>query len=171
MSGIIRREKIENEIVSEAIYSKCYKFRYSITKRYKTGKGNLLFILLNPSIATENIYDPTLLRCKKRAEKSLFKQFRVCNLFAFRSTNPKKLHKIKDPTGPQNNKILRNSIKWSDKVICSWGNLGTINDRNLEVTNILKEFKTPVFHLGLTKNKQPKHLLYISYKTIPNKWF
>ena len=53
-----------------------------------------------PSTATEKVYDPTLLRCKKRAIFSCVYQFRVCNLFAYRATKPKELQKVTDPIGP-----------------------------------------------------------------------
>lgn len=171
MQDLIYKEFQENAIGSKAIFSKCYKFRYSITKKFSSGTGRLLFILLNPSTATETVYDPTLIRCKKRASYSCFKQFRVCNLFAYRSTEPKELKKVSDPIGPFNNKILKKSIKWSDKIICSWGRFGTLNGRDLEVTHMIKKYKIPVFHLGLTKNNQPKHLLYINYSKILTKWF
>lgn len=171
MLEIISNEYEDSEAKSKATFSKCNKFRYSITKKFNFGKGRLLFILLNPSTATEKVYDPTLLRCKKRALISCFQEFRVCNLFAYRTSDPKQLKKISDPIGPLNNLILKKNIKWSDKIICSWGRFGTLHNRNIEVTKIIKKYKTPVFHLGLTKNNQPKHLLYISYNKIPTKWF
>ncbi len=171
MPDIITREILENELHSKAIFSVCYNYRYSITKTYKYGEKKLLFILLNPSQATEKVYDPTLLRCKKRAEKSNYKQLRICNLFALRTTNPEKLKKVYDPIGPLNNNILKKSIHWSDVIICSWGNLGILNNRAIEVIQLIRENNTPVFHLGLTKKNQPKHLLYISYDKIPIKWF
>ena len=69
-----------------------------------------------------------------------------------------------------NNMFLKTSIKWSDKIICSWGRFGTLHKRDEEVIQIIKKYRTPVFHLGLTKNNQPKHLLYISYNKILTKW-
>ena len=91
MLDIISNEYKDNESKSKAIFSKCYKYRYSITKKLNFGKGRLLFILLNPSTATEKVYDPTLLRCRKRAILLCFKEFRLCNLFAYRSSDPEKL--------------------------------------------------------------------------------
>ena len=171
MLDVISKEFKNKEITSKAVFSKCFKFRYSITNKFNSGRGRLLFILLNPSTATEKVYDPTLLRCKKRAINSCVYQFRVCNLFAYRATKPKELQKVSDPIGPYNNEILKNSIKWSDKIICSWGRFGILKERNLEVIQLIKKYKTPSFHLGLTKNNQPKHLLYISYNKILTKWF
>ena len=171
MLDVIYKDFKNNEVSSKAIFSKCLKFRYSITNKFNSGKGRLLFILLNPSTATEKVYDPTLLRCKKRAIDSRVNQFRVCNLFAYRATKPKELQKVFDPIGPYNDEILKNSIKWSDKIICSWGRFGILKERDLEVIKLIEKYKIPSFHLGLTKNNQPKHLLYISYNKILTKWF
>ena len=171
MLDVIYKDFKNNEVSSKAIFSKCFKFRYSITNKFNSGKGRLLFILLNPSTATEKVYDPTLIRCKKRAIYSCFNQFRVCNLFAYRSTKPTELKKVSDPIGPYNDEILKTSIKWSDKIICSWGRFGNLKERDFEVIQLIKNYKTPVFHLGLTKNNHPKHLLYVGYDKILTKWF
>ena len=82
----------------------------------------------------------------------------------------KELKKVSNPEGSLNNMFLKTSIKWSDKIICSWGRFGTLHKRDVEVIQIIKKYRTPVFHLGLTKNNQPKHLLYISYNKILTKW-
>ena len=170
MPEFITKTFSENQTLSTATFSKCFKYRYSLTKKFTTGKGQLLFILLNPSTATEKTYDATIKRCEKRSKLLSFEQFRVCNLFAFRSTQPAELQKVSDPKGPLNDVFLKESIKLSDKIICSWGRFGTLNNRDLEVIQIIKKYKTPVFHLGLTKNNQPRHLLYISYNKILTKW-
>ena len=156
---------------STAVFSDCFNFRYSITRVWDHSGSKLLYILLNPSIATEAISDPTITRCQARALRLGYKQFRVCNLFAFRSTNPSCLKVTSDVIGPQNDETLKASIAWADSVICSWGRLGTIGERNLKVKNYLEKSGKPVFHFGLTKNCQPKHLLYISFDVLPKKWF
>ena len=170
MPEFITKTFNKNQTLSTAIFSKCFKYRYSLTKKFNTGKGKLLFILLNPSKATEKVYDATIIRCEKRSKLLAYKQFRVCNLFAFRTTKPTELKKVSNPVGSLNNMFLKTSIKWSDKIICSWGRFGTLHKRDLEVIQIIKKYRTPVFHLGLTKNNQPKHLLYISYNKILTKW-
>ena len=86
MPEFITKTFNENQTLSTATFSKCFKYRYSLTKKFNTGKGTLLFILLNPSRATEKVYDATIIRCEKRTKLLGYKQFRVCNLFAFRST-------------------------------------------------------------------------------------
>ncbi len=171
MEKLVRRQISCNDFVSRAIFSDCFNFRYSITRTWNYQGSKLLYILLNPSKATEEITDPTLIRCQNRAMLLGYKQFRVCNLFAFRSTNPDLLKITPDIIGLHNDKILLESIAWADNIICSWGNLGIIQSRNLKVKNFLQKSGKPIYHLGLTKKHQPKHLLYISFDVHPCIWF
>ena len=168
---IIKREFFDEGFSSTAIFSNCYSFRYSLTRIWDHAGSKLLFILLNPSKATERLADPTFIRCQTRALLLGYKQFRICNLFALRSTNPKLLQEVSEIKGRHNDKIIRKSILWADSVICSWGSLGTFQNRSSEVIKLLKNSQKSVYHLGLTKNHQPKHLLYISFKVQPKKWF
>ncbi len=168
--SIIKREFINLDFVSTAVFSSCFNFRYSLTRIWDNGGAKLLFILLNPSKATEKLSDPTLARCQTRALLLGYKQFRICNLFAFRSTSPKILKTTPHIKGSHNDKIIRKSILWADSIICSWGSLGTFQNRSSEVLKLLKKSNKSVYHLGLTKNRQPKHLLYISFNVSPKKW-
>ena len=171
MEKLSTRRKVINDFKSTAVFSSCFDYRYSITQVWNDSGKKLLYILLNPSKATEEISDPTLTRCQNRAHRLGYTQFKVCNLFAFRSTNPNLLKSTSDIIGFHNDEILRKSIRWADSIISSWGSLGTIRERNLAVKKILKDSGKPVYHLGLTKNQQPKHLLYISFDVHPKKWF
>ena len=92
---------------------------------YGTMQGLNCSILLNPSKASEKLSDPTFTRCKTRALLLGYKQFRICNLFAFRSTNPKLLQEIPEIKGTHNDKILRKSILWADSIIFSGAGLPT----------------------------------------------
>ena len=53
MLDVISKDFKNYEVSSKAIFSKCFKFRYSITNTFNSGKGKLLFILL--SFAENNI--------------------------------------------------------------------------------------------------------------------
>ena len=171
MQKIIKRESFDESFSLTAIFSSCYSFRYSLTRIWDHGGSKLLYILLNPSKATEKLSDPTLARCQTRALLLGYKQFRICNLFAFRSTSPKLLKITPHIKGSHNDKIIRKSILWADSIICSWGSLGTFQNRSSEVLKLLKKSNKSLYHLGLTKNRQPKHLLYISFNVSPKKWF
>ncbi|MCB2110163.1 MAG: DUF1643 domain-containing protein, partial [Rhodobacteraceae bacterium] len=45
-----------------ALYSRCGAYRYLLSRRWGPG-GMLLYVLLNPSTATEAANDPTIERC------------------------------------------------------------------------------------------------------------
>ena len=107
MQKIIKRESFDECFNSTAIFSSCYSFRYSITRIWDNAGPKLLYILLNPSKATEKLSDPTFTRCQTRALLLGYKQFRICNLFALRSTNPKLLQEIPEIKGTHNDKIIR----------------------------------------------------------------
>ncbi len=66
----------------------------------------MLFVMLNPSKATEVQNDPTVERCERRARALGFGAFQVTNIFAWRDTDPFKMRKATDPIGPDNDGSL-----------------------------------------------------------------
>jgi len=76
-----------------------------------------------------------------------------------------------DPIGPENNQIIRENLSTADKIICAWGNHGNHLNQAETIVKIIKAENTSAYHLGLTKNNQPTHPLYIEYNRKPIKWF
>ena len=79
------------------------KYRYWLSRKWERGPY-CVFIGLNPSTATFEEDDPTIRRCVGFAKRWGFGALVMLNIFAFRSTDPKKL-RVKstvDPVGPQN---------------------------------------------------------------------
>ena len=150
-------------IKSEAVYSKCENYRYTLTRVWDENKKKVLFIMLNPSTADETKNDPTVERCERRAKKLNFGSFRICNIFAWRETSPLQLMKTDEPVGKDNDFHISKSVLWSDVIICAWGTHGTYFNREAEVKNLLSNNGAKLYHLGLTKNGHPKHPLYITY--------
>ena len=68
--------------LSTAIYSDDMQYRYALTRTWDNDKAKLLFIMLNPSTATELKNDPTVERCERRAVALDYGSFRVCNIFS-----------------------------------------------------------------------------------------
>lgn len=130
----------------------------------------LLFVMLNPSKATEVDNDPTVERCERRARALGFGAFQVTNIFAFRETNPKLMRQADDPVGPDNDQILREGVAWADVVIAAWGTHGAHLGRGTEVAQLLRRLDAPLHHLGLSIAGHPKHPLYISYSRQPEVW-
>jgi len=167
---MITRRAQKSDAASIAVYSDCERYRYELTRVWDKAGDKALFIMLNPSTATEVQNDPTVERCERRARALGFGAFRVLNIFAWRDTDPKAMRAAADPIGPKNDAAIRRGCKWSDKIICAWGTHGAHLDRGTQVTSLLRKTKLPLYHLGLTKHGHPKHPLYIAYAEQPQIW-
>ncbi len=167
---MITRSHIKDDAPSTAVYSDCERYRYMLTRTWDQAGRKALFVMLNPSTATEVQNDPTVERCERRARALGFGAFRVTNIFAWRDTDPRKMRAAADPVGPQNDAVIRESAGWADQIICAWGTHGAHLDRGWAVERLLREAGMPLFHLGLTKAGHPKHPLYIAYGKQPERW-
>ena len=167
---MITRKFLKGDAESFAIYSDCEAYRYSLTRTWDSSGARVTFVMLNPSTATEIQNDPTVERCERRSRALGFGAFQVCNIFAFRATDPKVMRKAEDPVGPENDTAIRDGSLWSDQVICAWGPHGEFQNRGPEVAALLRATSKPMAHLGLSKAGHPKHPLYISYQKQPENW-
>ncbi|MFY2824456.1 DUF1643 domain-containing protein [Ruegeria sp. MALMAid1280] len=167
---MITRSHTKGDAPSTAIYSDCEKYRYSLTRVWDAGGRKALFVMLNPSTATEVQNDPTVERCERRARALGFGAFQVTNIFAWRDTDPRKMRAAVDPVGPKNDAAILDGVEWADQVIAAWGTHGAHLDRGPAVETLLRGTGQPLFHLGLTKDGHPKHPLYIAYTQQPEAW-
>ncbi|TCP39764.1 DUF1643 domain-containing protein [Rhodovulum marinum] len=167
---MITRTHQKGDAASEAIYSDCEAYRYLLTRTWDPAGPRALFVMLNPSTATEVQNDPTVERCERRARALGFGAFRVTNIFAFRATDPRVMRAAYDPVGPANDAAIRDSAPWADQIVCAWGTHGAHLNRGPAVEALLRATGLPLFHLGLTKEGHPKHPLYIAYSQAPARW-
>ncbi len=167
---VITRAHVKGDAPSVAVYSPCEAYRYVLTREWDREGPRALFVMLNPSTATEIQNDPTVERCERRARALGFGAFRVCNIFAFRATDPKVMRAAADPVGPMNDDAITQSAAWADQVICAWGTHGAHLLRGAQVERLLRATDVPLWHLGLTKEGHPRHPLYLGYATRPIAW-
>ncbi len=172
---MITKHFTKGDAVSEAIYSDCEQYRYSLTRIWDATGSRALFVMLNPSTATEVQNDPTVERCERRARALGFGGFRVTNIFAWRDTDPQKMRAALDPVGPMNDETIRlSALDWvrgnDDQIICAWGAHGDHLKRGFIVKELLRKCGKPLYSLGLTKSGHPKHPLYIGYSIQPEPW-
>lgn len=167
---MITRTHTKGDAPSIAEYSDCETYRYSLTRVWDDTGTRALFIMLNPSTATEVQNDPTVERCERRARTLGFGAFRVLNIFAYRATDPRDMRAAADPVGPDNDSAILNSLDWADQVICAWGTHGEHLARGPAVEAMLRATDIPLYHLGLSKAGHPKHPLYIGYAVQPELW-
>ena len=166
---MITRSFTKGDAVSEAVYSDCEAYRYLLTRTWAPGP-RALFVMLNPSTATEVQNDPTVERCERRARTLGYGAFRVCNIFAFRATDPKVMRAQADPNGPGNDAAIAESCLWADAVVCAWGTHGAHLERGRAVERLIRGAGARPLHLGLSQAGHPKHPLYIPYAQVPEPW-
>ncbi|MGR3494429.1 DUF1643 domain-containing protein [Citreimonas sp.] len=143
---------------SAAYYSPCMHYRYGLRRTWDPSGDEVLFVMLNPSTATEERNDPTIERCQRRAARLGFGGVRIANLFAWRATRPSDLRRAGEPIGPETDALLRD---WSGRAaltIAAWGVHGAFLGRAAQVAPLLCG---DVRHLGLTRDGHPRHPLYV----------
>jgi len=167
---MITRTHIKDDAPSTAVYLDCERYRYALTRTWDTAGTRVLFVMLNPSKATEVQNDPTVERCERRARALGFGAFQVTNIFAWRDTDPQMMRKAVDPIGPDNDEMIRDGAAWADQIIAAWGTHGAHLDRGVTMARLLGGIGKPLLTLGLTKDGHPTHPLYISYARKPTLW-
>lgn len=150
---------------SGAKISKCGDYRYQLWRVWDVRKSKVLFVMLNPSTADASIDDPTIRRCIGFAKSWGYGGMYVGNLFAYRSTSPKELLKVKDPVGECNNYHLGEMAEKCDLIVCAWGNAPILKKLGYNTTlNILNR---PKHYIDLAKDGTPKHPLYLKSNLKP----
>jgi hypothetical protein len=170
MAPLITRMFHQGDTLSSAVYSRCGTYRYALSRVWEPDVPPLLFILLNPSTATEQRNDPTLARCETRARRMGFGGVCVVNLFALRATDPRLLRHVADPVGPMNDATLIDHLARAALVICGWGARGRLAGRDSGVLRLVMASGHRPHHLGLTRADQPMHPLYRPLNLLPQPW-
>lgn len=153
---------------SGATFSEDRIYRYALWRRWPgDGRGICIFIGLNPSTANELDDDPTIRRCIGYAKMWGFQELRMLNLFAYRSTDPKKMLAHRDPIGPENDYYISHHIMCASLVIAAWGMRG---DHLYRGAAVRAKYRGKLRVLGLTKHRQPLHPLYLPKSLEPVAW-
>lgn len=167
---MITRTHTKGDAPSTAHYSDCERYRYALSRTWDTAGKHVLFVMLNPSTATEVQNDPTVERCERRARALGFGSFTVTNIFAWRDTDPRAMKAAADPVGPANDQTIKEACSDADQIIAAWGTHGAFLNRGAAVEALLRDHGKPIYHLGLSKAGHPKHPLYIAYTQQPELW-
>lgn len=154
-----------------AVFSRCLAYRYALSRRWGTEaiKRSVVFVMLNPSTASENIDDPTVRKCIGFAKRWGYPQLDIVNLFAWRSTEPAMLLRIEDPVGRENDKWIANyTSNLLDLIVVAWGGNGDLHRERVD--QVVKLINRPVMCVGTTQSGQPRHPLMVSYSTVARPW-
>lgn len=148
------------------VFSEDRKYRYTLHRSWNPDKPLIAFIGLNPSTADETMDDPTIRRLIGFAQKWGYGGMIVGNIFALRSTDPKKLYKSRDPVGPENDTYLNKIEEVAHTVVACWGIHGKHMGRHTQVKINLRSLRV----FGLTKQGFPKHPLYLKKTVALQNW-
>ena len=155
--------------IHEAIFSRDGLYRYFLVDRdLGSGSGICLFIMCNPSTADEYQSDPTITRCKGYARDWGYRSLTICNIFAYRSTDPKDLWMVDDPIGPDNDDHIMAAAKGAHRIILAWGEEGK-HGRGKMVSNMLLSLGMvhKMFALKINQSGEPSHPLYLRTTLMP----
>lgn len=159
--------KIDHPVCS---FSSDRKYRYTLWREWQDlfaskHQGIVMFIGLNPSTADEALDDPTIRKCMGFVRRWGYAGLCMCNLFAFRATDPKEMKKQPDPVGPENNQFLADVAKEAPLIIAAWGKHGSFMARDAAVQTLLA--KRRIHCLSQNDDGSPEHPLYVPYITEP----
>jgi hypothetical protein len=158
------RQSTVNGIEYGAIFDLNGIYRYSLWRAWSAYYPRIAFVLLNPSTADEQRNDPTIRRCIGFARAWEFGSVEVVNLFAYRATDYRELFKVNDPIGEENNRFLLQAVERCSTIVLGWGNRGTFLNRDRQFIQVLTG-RNDVYCLGITKDGQPRHPLYMKGNT------
>lgn len=163
---MIEKRAEQNGVTSAAWYAPCLRYRYGLTRRWGVG-NEILYVMLNPSTATELANDPTIARCQRRAVQLGFGAMAIANLFAWRATRPADLKAAAEPVGRETDALLAAWSRRADVTLAAWGVHGAYLDR---ARRVAPRLEGDVRHLGLTRDGHPRHPLYVHYACSPLPW-
>ena len=148
-------------------------YRYKLGRLWNSKKGVIGWLMLNPSTADANIDDPTIRKCIGFSERWGYGEIQVVNLWAYRSTDPKKLLEIHDPFGPKNWEHIDYVCSFCDTIVAAWGNeviIRRLNKNGLSAFDTVNQIRFRHPHLaikclGKSNNGNPYHPLMLPYDT------
>jgi hypothetical protein len=152
--------------MGSAVFSPCGTYRYTLERELShslfNNRGLIVWVALNPSVATETVNDNTIRREIGFSERWGYSRMRKLNLFALRSTDPQALIGHPDPVGPENDRHIVEGVADANLIVVAWGSFES-EGRAAKVLELLKGRE--LFCLGTNADSQPKHPLYLSSYT------
>lgn len=147
---------------AQAELSPCGRYRYTLARRWDHLRPQLFWLLLNPSTADAAREDATTRRLAGFARLWNYGGYVLCNLFAYRATDPRDLLRASDPVGPDNDAAITRAVDGHlfGEAVCGWGAHGRHRGRDAEVLALLARLGVRPVCLGRTKGGLPRHPLY-----------
>ncbi len=166
-----KQQELLGDTETSAIFSPCRGYRYVLTRIWNAESPAVAWIGLNPSTADETMDDPTIRRCMGFARQWGCGGIIMLNLFAYRSTDPRKLHEMGRAAciGRKNDKHIRRIVDQGHSIVAAWGAHGALHGRGAEVSTLVGPGRLKC--LGTTKDGHPRHPLYLRADTLVHQYY
>lgn len=165
-----RKPRWPDDSVVTATFSACNRYRYELTEKWNKALPQVMFLLMNPSVAGIEHADPTLIKTGKFARAWGCGGQLVGNVHAYRVTDSKLLIRAQDPVGPDNDDALLSMARQSAFVVLAFGlPPKPLRPRAAQVVDMLKG-TAPLKYLRLTRNGTPSHPLYLPSGLTPREF-
>lgn len=152
------------------------RYRYLLWRRWDDAPP-VLFVMLNPSTADAEQDDPTIRRCIGFARRWGAGGIRVVNLYPWRATRPCDLPRGPEvfgelPLGHEHNaRAIDGALDGVGRVVAAWGaNPGPWPSQPSVIAAQVRAAGHDFYALGVTKNGQPRHPLYMPASARPMPW-
>lgn len=152
----------EGSVVT-ARFSPCQRYRYELAEIWNPERPLVMWLLMNPSVASIEHADPTLIRTSHFSRAWGYGGQLIGNVHGYRATDKNRLLEVDDPIGPDNIAALSKMAATAEKVIAGFGQPPRALRHN--GPNILRhlagENASKLFCLRLAKDGTPCHPLYL----------
>jgi hypothetical protein len=162
-------------VIGSAIYGgerNCYRYWLSWSmSNFPTGPV-LLACMMNPSVATEQVADATLLWVWRWGTRNGFTRLVVVNADAYRCRDQARLAEVEDPCGPKNHDHIRAAVRTADMIVIGHGKpkVRAVRDHGPRMVDLLRSTERRLHVWGLSKDGTPKHPLYLPADTPAVEW-
>lgn len=127
----------------------------------------IMWICMNPSVASATDNDPTVARIEDFSMRWDFDGLVLVNVCDFRATKPDALLAPgMVPCSKGNLPLIRNTAKEAQRIVCAWGNLHRdLVHYAVDVESALRADGHTLYALGTNAGGSPKHPLYVKGDT------
>ncbi len=165
------RLKFATDVVSVAQFSDCRRYRFALSRTWDAGLQSVLFVMMNPSTADEQVNDPTVARCMGFAQSWGYGRLLVGNVCAYRATDKTVLLGVADPVGPGNIAGIVAMAREADATVIAHGQLPKGLQVHAEaVCAALRDAGIGLNILRLSTHGVPVHPLYLPKDLRPVSW-
>lgn len=131
------------------------KYRFRLWRVWDKDKPLINYIILNPTNATWDRLDNTILTVQRNCNNLGAGGYIVTNCFALISTDPVVLYTHPDPVGAGNDEHILACAKKADRVVVAWGNHAQHRDRCFRVLELIDVAGKAPECLRKTQNGMP----------------